>query len=118
MSRTGIFNLTQYAPTNEQLLAGVVEPSCELKVDILSLLTFETPETAMLINLRALELAEIAALSGYESAMIGGAPFLMGALERALRNCGITPLYSFTQRRSVGKTQIFVHVAWVEAPED
>ena len=56
--------------------------------------------------------------------MIGGAPFFMGPLERALRENGITPLYAFSKREaadikqadgSIKKTQIFRHVGFVEA---
>ena len=37
--------------------------------------------------------------------MIGGAPFLMGALESALLDYGITPVYAFSKRESVEEVQ-------------
>lgn len=36
-------------------------------------------------------------------AMIGGSPWMMSALENALRKQGIEPRYSFEKRVSVGK---------------
>ena len=56
--------------------------------------------------------------------MIGGAPFFMSALERALLDVGITPLYAFSIRESVEKAaedgtvtkiNVFKHVGFVEA---
>ena len=55
--------------------------------------------------------------------MIGGAPYLMSALENALMAVGIKPLYSFSERVSmeetiadgtVRKTNVFRHVGFVE----
>lgn len=57
-------------------------------------------------------------------ALIGGAPYLMGALEEALKEQGIQPLYAFSQRESVEtrnadgtvvKTAIFKHKGYIEA---
>jgi hypothetical protein len=36
--------------------------------------------------------------------MIGGAPFLMGPLETALRARGFSPVYAFSVRESVERT--------------
>jgi hypothetical protein len=55
--------------------------------------------------------------------MLGGAPYLMGALEKAVRECGFTPVYAFSQRESeeitqpdgsVRKVQVFRHCGFVE----
>jgi len=55
--------------------------------------------------------------------MIGGAPFLMSALEDALVIAGITPLYAFSVRESVEaeqadgsvrKVAVFRHLGFVE----
>lgn len=63
---------------------------------------------------------------GAESAMIGGAPFLMAPLEGALRTRGVIPLYAFSVRESVEealpdgsvrKTQVFRHAGFVPAVE-
>lgn len=57
-------------------------------------------------------------------ALIGGAPYLMGALETALKERGIQPLYAYSQRESVEtinadgsvtKTAIFKHMGYIEA---
>ena len=57
-------------------------------------------------------------------ALIGGAPYLMGALEQKLKERGIQPLYAYSQRESVEtinsdgsvtKTAIFKHIGYIEA---
>ncbi|MHB0929605.1 MAG: hypothetical protein ACYC3W_12015, partial [Candidatus Nanopelagicales bacterium] len=57
-------------------------------------------------------------------AMIGGAPFLMAPLEKALLSIGINPVFAFSERKSVEahgadgtvtKTQVFKHVGFVPA---
>lgn len=71
---------------------------------------------------RAKKLANIAAEAGAEAAMIGGAGYFMRPLEEALKEKGIQPLYSFSERKSVEKTNpdgtvtkvnVFEHVGWV-----
>lgn len=66
----------------------------------------------------------MAASAFADAAMIGGAPYLMGPLEAALKDRGIAPLYAFSERRSievkneageVTKTAVFVHLGFVEA---
>ena len=56
-------------------------------------------------------------------ALVGGAPYLMSALEAALKERGIQPLYAFSQRESVEKvnpdgsvtkTAIFKHAGYIE----
>jgi len=117
-----ILNLTQHNATAGQMEAGVVEPA-DKKV-IQSLLTVsELPDIAE-IKRRTDALAAIAASTGITSAMIGGAPWLMSALERALVAAGVVPVYSFSVRKSietcnadgtVSKTSIFEHGGWVHA---
>ena len=56
--------------------------------------------------------------------MIGGAPYLMSALERALKQRGVKPLYAFSLRVSedvldestgeVKKTLVFKHLGFLE----
>jgi len=54
--------------------------------------------------------------------MIGGAPYLMATLEKALREVGLNPIYAFSQRvsidkenpdGSVTKTMVFKHLGFV-----
>ncbi len=117
-----IFNLTQHAATPDQVQAGVVEPADKPAVG--KLLTFDTAPDQRELQRRAAELAAMVADAGYPAAMIGGAPYLMAPLEKALREAGIKPVYSFSERRSSEQTQpdgsvrkvnVFVHVGWVEA---
>lgn len=116
-----ILNLTQHDATPEQLEAGVVEPDSETKAKIRGLLTFDDLPSKEEIDKRAFILANIA--DGYASVMIGGAPYLMGALENALRDNRIVPLYAFSERVSVDQVQedgtvkkvaIFKHKGFVE----
>ena len=64
-----------------------------------------------------------AAKLAHYKAMIGGAPYLMAELEKALWNRGIEPVYSFSERKSVEtekdgvvtKVNVFEHVGFVSA---
>jgi len=105
------------------------------KEKIQKLLTFEEIPSKEEIEARAKELARIAASEASHYAgdtdnmiwitrvMIGGAPYLMGALEKALRESGFTPVYAFSKRESVEqpqpdgsvkKIQVFRHLGFVE----
>ena len=129
-----ILNLTQHAATPEQKAQLVVEPRMT-KEKIRELLTFEEIPTKEEIEARASELARIAASEASFYAgetdnriwvtrvMIGGAPYLMGALEKALRECGFTPVYAFSKRESIDQPQpdgsvrkvaVFRHLGFVE----
>jgi hypothetical protein len=129
-----ILNLTQHVSTAEQKAQLVVEPRmCKAKIQ--KLLTFEEIPTKEEIEARAKELARIAVSEASHYAgdtdneiwitrvMIGGAPYLMGALEKAVRVMGFTPVYAFSKRESeeipqpdgsVKKIQVFRHVGFVE----
>jgi len=115
-------NLTQHLATPQQIADGVVEPSTETKERIKALLTFNEIPTCEEVERRAKELAGIAKASGHANALIGGAPWFMAPLERALVYAGIMPVYSFSQRRSVErldeagkviKSTEFVHTGFI-----
>jgi hypothetical protein len=122
-------NLTQHVATLDQLSAGVVDISnpSEAK-QVQNLLTFrELPTTRDVVKC-AEELARLAAqlCQAFEchQVLIGGAPFLMGPLERALRKLGIAAVYAFSYREveevtqqdgSVRKVAVFRHLGFVEA---
>jgi hypothetical protein len=123
-----ILNLTQHKATTEQIQAGVVDLPEADRSELQSLLTFETLPTAAEIGDRADSIAAMARrFVGEETlpqAMIGGAPFFMAPLERALRNAGIEPVYAFSTRESVEqaepdgtvrKTNVFRHAGFVPA---
>lgn len=117
-----ILNLTQHAATIDQINAGVVEPLDKEAVQ--SMLTFDYMPIRHDILVSANELAMIALDHGYKKALIGGAPYLMSALENALKAAGITPVYAFSVRDSVEesdgqggvkKVNVFRHIGFVEA---
>lgn len=129
-----ILNLTQHNTTDEQAAQLVVAPRM-CKTEIRELLTFLEIPSKEEIKLRAEKLAEIAVAEASMYAgdtdnfvwitrvMIGGAPYLMGPLEKALRECGFTPVYAFSKRESeeipqpdgsVKKIQVFRHTGFVE----
>ena len=114
-------NLTQHVCSPEQAEGGVFEP--QNKAEVQGLLTFNELPTAAQISARAEALAMIARSECAGRAMIGGAPFLMSALENALIAEGIKPLYAFSRRESVDQTQpdgsvrkvaTFRHLGFVE----
>jgi hypothetical protein len=129
-----ILNLTQHVTTDEQEAQLVVEPRMT-KDKIRELLTFEEIPSKEEIELRAEKLARIAVSEASHYAgdtdnevwitrvLIGGAPFFMGALEKAVREMGFQPVYAFSKRESVDipqpdgsvkKIQVFRHLGFVE----
>lgn len=121
---TDILNLTQHAATHPQIEAGVVEPDDTAKAEIRNLLTFNSIPDFFEIKERAERLADILNDSGLATAMIGGAPYLMGPLEEALRLQGYSAVYAFSVRESreeddgsggVRKVAVFRHLGFVEA---
>jgi len=117
-----IINLTQHNATPDQVTDGVFDPHPNVKHEIRNLLTFDSPPNPSELRARAQELAAIAAGHNVSAAMIGGAPFFMSALERALLAVGITPVYAFSKREvieeqgpdgQVVKRSVFKHVALV-----
>ena len=121
-----MLNLTQHVATTEQIQAGVVEPTPEVKAEIQKLLTFNSLEETQEVKERAYKLALIAKNHGASHVMIGGAPFFMPALESMLALGDISAHYAFSQREvvettlpggSVEKKAIFKHVGFVPPVE-
>ena len=119
-----IINLTQHAATTEQLAQGVVDCAPEFKETLGGLLTFEGLPSREEIRGKANALAALAVAYGYDAALVGGAPYLMSALESALKAEGVKPLYAFSARESVEttlpdgkvvKTTVFRHLGFVES---
>ena len=122
-----ILNLTQHVATPEQLKEGVVEPDDQLKVEIKRFLTFDSLPSRKEIKDCAENLAQLARNEHPDASadgvfvMIGGAPYLMGPLEKALKEKGCRPVYSFSERVSeeittangVEKRTVFKHVGFV-----
>jgi len=123
-----ILNLTQHAATAEQIAQGVgdLNPHHGEIQQLKNLLTFDSLPSAETVYERAYAIAALAQSYFVDVAMIGGAPYLMGALERALERAlnkrGIKPVYAFSERVSVEKivsgvvvkTNEFKHVGFVE----
>lgn len=138
-----VINMTQHKATDEQVAEGVMDIESlaqriasgdkyagtspeEARERLVGLLTFAAIESGDAIRHRAELLADLAVEVGAKGALIGGAPYLMGPLESALKDRGIVPLYSFTERvsveetlpdGSVKKTNVFKHVGFVGGGE-
>jgi len=126
-----IINLTQHPATAEQRQDGVIDPAAAAKATIVAALTFDSLPAQADILARAKTLAYEAekycrpqGQDAMRQVMIGGAPYLMGALEAALRTRGLIPVYAFSQRESVEEVQadgsvrkvaIFRHSGFVAA---
>ena len=139
-----IVNLTQHDATPEQFAQGVYNVCDELKPSLKESLTFGSLPSIKDLKSRAKRVASLvlsniileceapvpsflsvrSVLEDYEiCAMIGGAPFFMPFLERALIEDNITPLYAFSKRVSIEETQpdgtvlrrnVFKHEGFVE----
>nr|DAS11089.1 MAG TPA: hypothetical protein [Caudoviricetes sp.] len=118
-----ILNLTQHTATAEQIAAGVYDMPADKIGALRMALTFNALSSQAEIAERAEIIANLAHDEMGDSAMIGGAPYLMHALETALKAKGFKVLYSFTQRESVEstdadgnvvKTAVFRHVGFIE----
>jgi len=126
-----ILNLTQHPATLEQIAQGVVDLPADERAELSRLLTVDDlPSRAEIID----RCEAIAKLSWADSlgtdtpitrAMVGGAPWMMGPLCRALRAAGIKEcLAAFSKRESiertdpatgaVTKTAVFRHIGFVE----
>ena len=117
-----ILNFTQHAATAEQLEAGVIDLMQHDLASLKALLNFVGLPTADEIYERAYAIAALAENLFAETVMVGGAPFLMPVLQKALQMRGITVLYAFSERVSVEKvvngvvvkTNEFKHIGFIE----
>jgi hypothetical protein len=125
-----IINLTQHTPTADQSAAGVYNLSDPAWEAVKDALTFADMPDKEEIRNRAEYIAQLSNMDAEDRdlqrpthAMIGGAPFLMAALEKALFEAGIIPLYAFSRRESVEQAQadgtvrkvaVFRHIGFVE----
>lgn len=122
-----IINLTQHAASPEQVAAGVIDLPADEREQLTQLLTVDALPTRSKIEARCADIASLAALA-FDAhpvqAMIGGAPWMMSALEGALIDAGIEPVYAFSVRESVEQAQpdgsvrkvnIFRHAGFVPA---
>lgn len=122
-----ILNLTQHPATAEQVQAGVVDLPEPERAELCKLLTFSECPSRNEVSERAADIAALAMdwlpESGDSHVMIGGALFLMSALELALMDLHMWPVYAFSRRESVEqvqpdgsvkKTAVFRHAGFVK----
>ncbi len=118
-----ILNLTQHAPSNDQLTAGVVNLTDSKWSEVKKLMTFDTLPSTQQLQDSAFKIAQIASETDCKKAMIGGAPFFMSALQNNLIAVGIKPVFAFSMRESVDvpqddgsvrKMAVFKHLGFVE----
>ena len=103
-----ILNCTQHTATPEQQQDGVTK-HCPRAIS--ALLDFRSLPSRSTLEARAIKIAQLAACHGTTHAMIGGAPYFMAYLEQALKNQGVTPLYSFCS----GDRRHRLHRGFIEA---
>lgn len=120
-----ILNLTQHKATQDQIDQGVVDFDDETRAKISQLLAFdEMPDRNEMIE-RAHKLVTILRLKNHIrcEVMIGGAPFFMYTLERALYMNEFNPVFAFSKRVSVEKevdgkiikTNEFKHIGFIRS---
>lgn len=119
-----MLNLTQHPASQAQLALGVTDLQGAIREALHNMLTFAELPSASDIIASARALASIAARTNASQAMIGGAPYLMAPLIKALEAEGIAPWFAFSRRRSVEetrpdgsvmKTQSFFHEGFIRA---
>lgn len=128
-----IFNLTQHPASQEQLAAGVVDLHGPARDLLIAALTVDTLPTRDEIEHRAAKIANMMSVlrnpdySTGCTVMIGGAPWMMSALEHQLHIRGINAVYAFSVRESVEsvqadgsvrKTAVFRHAGFIPAIQD
>lgn len=121
MSNSKILNLTQHQSTPEQQAEGVFDMEGEDLARLKQLLTFEQLPDRWEIGIRAESLIALARKYTRQRVMLGGAPYLMGPLEKALEARGLEYCYAFSMRESVEKivdgkavkTSVFRHRGFI-----
>ena len=138
-----ILNMTQHAASAEQKAVGTVDLAEPEAANLKRLLTFDELPTEQQIKDRADAIADLARAQllkigdrmGIPSGgganinrircLIGGVPFLMTALTRAMRSRGLVPVCAFSRRESVdevkadgsvSKRSVFRHLGFVSPP--
>ena len=122
-----MINLTQHAATSEQIAVGVRDLPVVAHKQLSTLLTFDAAPTSTELHDRASQVALLLLLTDQMSdpvVMLGGAPFFMPHLERALQLAGYQCFYAFSTRTveevsnddgSVRKVATFRHSGFVPA---
>lgn len=125
-----ILNLTKHQPTPEQVRDGLFNsPHTSVQDTISECQRFDTledvGEDGTHADAKAYTLAVVAHNAGAKYALVAGASFLIVPLCAYLRQRGITPVSSFSERiaeelpqpdGSVKLSYVFKHIAFVEIP--
>lgn len=93
-----IVNFTLRAATPEQLAEGVIEVSDEDRLRIHELFKFQYVPDAYEVTVRARLLAQLAESYDAGYVLVDGPPFLMVALDIALRALNVYPLYALSKK--------------------
>lgn len=93
-----ILNLTLTPGTPAQFDAGLVDLPADTRGDIAQILYFQDFPELSEIKQRAEYIADIARDAGAATALLDGPAWMLSALEVALRERGITPLYGWGSR--------------------
>jgi hypothetical protein len=126
-----ILNLTQHPATAEQIAQGVVDLPADERAELSRLLTVDDLPSRAEIEDRCEAIAKLSWADSLGTdtpitrVMVGGAPWMMAPLCRALRSAGIDEcLAAFSRRESVErtdpvtgavtKTAVFRHIGFVE----
>lgn len=120
-SKNAILNLTQHSSTPEQQAQGVFDLQGSDLALLKQLLNFEQLPDRWEVGTRAESLIALARKYEWKRVMLGGAPYLMGPLERALEARGLEYCYAFSTRESVEKvvdgkiikTSVFKHRGFI-----
>jgi len=102
-----ICNFTRHPPTMDHFREGVYNPPDTVWLEVRQLLEFNSLECAQIEkSSRSRRLAEIAleCVGNGGTVMIGGPPFFMSYLERALKDVGVDFVYSFPYCISIEET--------------
>ena len=120
-----ILNLTQHVATPAQREEGVLDiTDTKVRELVVNLLTIDDLPDDGELRHRAEGLLAVCQSLGFEAAMIGGQPALMGWVIYTLATGGVKPYYAFSKRvskeetaddGSVRKTQVFKHLGLIPA---
>lgn len=95
-----IFNCTQHQPTADQIADGV-ESTDTIIVDAITFAPSQVNQSWLKLSAERVteRLIELGAKKD-SRVMIGGAPYFMATLEKALLQAGMRPLYALSERVS------------------
>ncbi len=100
-----VYNATQHDASLTQIEAGIRDLDHDTALEVRALSTFKGIPSGEFLVSNAELVATKLEKAGVKTAMIGGAPFFMAHLERALFDKEIQPVYAFSDRVSTEQVQ-------------